>query len=146
MISKQNAFEQIQTYFLPPFPKDIRANMLDYIFYSKVICLSCLFWQQIKINQWLISLFSDSSLLTTFGVIASALKTCCVRYRYFGGGVTNWLDHAKENYGGHYSEIQVESTKSLARLFPLFAFQILYRTCIMQVSKQIKKKYQIDKD
>lgn len=43
MISKQNAFEQIQTYFLPPFPKDIRANMLDYILYSKVICLSCLF-------------------------------------------------------------------------------------------------------
>ncbi|XP_068515874.1 solute carrier family 15 member 5 [Anas acuta] len=76
---------------------------------------------------------TDSSLLTTFGVIASALKTCCVRYRYFGGGVTNWLDHAKENYGGHYSEIQVESTKSLARLFPLFAFQILYRTCIMQI-------------
>lgn len=66
-----------------------------------------------------------------------------MRYRYFGGGVTNWLDHAKENYGGHYSEIQVESTKSLARLFPLFAFQILYRTCIMQVSKQIKKKNKI---
>uniref|UniRef100_A0A8C4JEN4 Solute carrier family 15 member 5 n=1 Tax=Dromaius novaehollandiae TaxID=8790 RepID=A0A8C4JEN4_DRONO len=76
---------------------------------------------------------TDSSLLTTFGVIASALKTCCVRYRYFSGGVTNWLDHAKENYGGRYSETQVESTKSLARLFPLFAFQILYRTCIMQI-------------
>ncbi|NXG68062.1 S15A5 protein, partial [Baryphthengus martii] len=76
---------------------------------------------------------TDSSLLTTFGVIASALKACCVRYRYFSGGVTNWLDHAKENYGGRYSETQVESTKSLARLFPLFAFQILYRTCIMQI-------------
>ncbi|NXP27494.1 S15A5 protein, partial [Scytalopus superciliaris] len=76
---------------------------------------------------------TDSSLLTTFGVITSALKTCCVRYRYFSGGVTNWLDHAKENHGGQYSEIQVESTKSLARLFPLFTFQILYRTCIMQI-------------
>uniref|UniRef100_A0A8C5UK87 Solute carrier family 15 member 5 n=1 Tax=Malurus cyaneus samueli TaxID=2593467 RepID=A0A8C5UK87_9PASS len=73
------------------------------------------------------------SLLTTFGVIVSALKACCVRYRYFSMGVTNWLDHAKENHGGQYSEIQVESTKSLARLFPLFAFQILYRTCIMQI-------------
>ncbi|XP_071407478.1 solute carrier family 15 member 5 isoform X3 [Pithys albifrons albifrons] len=76
---------------------------------------------------------TDSSLLTTFGVITSALKTCCVRYRYFSEGVTNWLDHAKENHGGQYSEIQVESTKSLARLFPLFTFQILYRTCIMQI-------------
>ncbi|XP_010121539.1 PREDICTED: solute carrier family 15 member 5, partial [Chlamydotis macqueenii] len=76
---------------------------------------------------------TDSSLLTTFGVIASALKMCCVRYRYFSGGVRNWLDHAKENYGGQYSETQVESTKLLARLFPLFAFQILYRTCIMQI-------------
>ncbi|NXJ08686.1 S15A5 protein, partial [Odontophorus gujanensis] len=76
---------------------------------------------------------TDSSLLTTFGVIASALKMCCVRYRYFSGDVSNWLDHAKEYYGGRYSETQVESTKSLARLFPLFAFQILYRTCIMQI-------------
>uniref|UniRef100_A0A8C0BP18 Solute carrier family 15 member 5 n=1 Tax=Buteo japonicus TaxID=224669 RepID=A0A8C0BP18_9AVES len=77
---------------------------------------------------------TDSSLLTTFGVIASALKkTCCVRYRYFSGSMTNWLDHAKENYGGQYSETQVESTKLLSRLFPLFAFQILYRTCIMQI-------------
>ncbi|XP_010212613.1 PREDICTED: solute carrier family 15 member 5 [Tinamus guttatus] len=76
---------------------------------------------------------TESSLLTTFGVIASALKTCCVRYRCLSGGVTNWLDHAKENYGGRYSETQVESTKSLTRLFPLFAFQILYRTCIMQI-------------
>uniref|UniRef100_A0A8V0YBR1 Solute carrier family 15 member 5 n=1 Tax=Gallus gallus TaxID=9031 RepID=A0A8V0YBR1_CHICK len=76
---------------------------------------------------------TDSSLLTTFGVIGSALKTCCVRYRYFSGDVSSWLDHAKEYHGGQYSETQVESTKSLARLFPFFAFQILYRTCIMQI-------------
>ncbi|POI34228.1 hypothetical protein CIB84_002020, partial [Bambusicola thoracicus] len=76
---------------------------------------------------------TDSSLLTTFGVIGSALKMCCVRYRYFSGDVSSWLDHAKEYHGGRYSETQVESTKSLARLFPLFAFQILYRTCIMQI-------------
>ncbi|XP_015723300.1 solute carrier family 15 member 5 [Coturnix japonica] len=76
---------------------------------------------------------TDSSLLTTFGVIGSALKTCCVRYRYFSGDVSSWLDYAKEYHGGRYSETQVESTKSLARLFPLFAFQILYRTCIMQI-------------
>lgn len=86
------------------------------------------------------SLLADSSLLTTFGVIASALKTCSVRYRYFSGGVTNWLDHAKENYGGQYSETQVESTKSLAKLFPLFAFQILYRTCLMQVRIPLSNK------
>ncbi|NXU48364.1 S15A5 protein, partial [Turnix velox] len=75
----------------------------------------------------------EGSLLTTFGVITSAMRTCCVRYRYFSGSVTNWLDHAKENYGGQYSETQVEGTRSLARLFPLFAFQILYRACIMQI-------------
>ncbi|XP_065521217.1 solute carrier family 15 member 5 isoform X1 [Lathamus discolor] len=76
---------------------------------------------------------TDSSLLTTFGVIVSALKMSCVRYRYFSGGMINWLDHAKENYGGQYSETQVESMKSLARLFPLFTFQILYRMCVMQI-------------
>ncbi|NXM60103.1 S15A5 protein, partial [Illadopsis cleaveri] len=76
---------------------------------------------------------ADSSLLTTFGVIFSALKTCCVRHRYFSIAVASWLDHAKENHGGHYSETQVEGTKSLTRLFPLFTFQILYRTCIMQI-------------
>ncbi|KAM3673103.1 solute carrier family 15 member 5 isoform 1-T1 [Ammospiza maritima maritima] len=76
---------------------------------------------------------ADSSLLTTFGVIFSALKTCCVRQRYLGTAVPSWLDHAKEHHGGHYSETQVEGTKSLARLFPLFTFQILYRTCIMQI-------------
>uniref|UniRef100_A0A8C3RCE0 Solute carrier family 15 member 5 n=1 Tax=Cyanoderma ruficeps TaxID=181631 RepID=A0A8C3RCE0_9PASS len=76
---------------------------------------------------------ADSSLLTTFGVIFSALKTCCVRHRYLSTAVASWLDHAKENHGGHYSETQVEGTKSLTRLFPLFTFQILYRTCIMQI-------------
>uniref|UniRef100_A0A8C5JJ92 Solute carrier family 15 member 5 n=1 Tax=Junco hyemalis TaxID=40217 RepID=A0A8C5JJ92_JUNHY len=73
------------------------------------------------------------SLLTTFGVIFSALKTRCVRQRYLGTAAPSWLDHAKEHHGGHYSETQVEGTKSLARLFPLFTFQILYRTCIMQI-------------
>ncbi|XP_044872890.1 solute carrier family 15 member 5 isoform X6 [Mauremys mutica] len=74
-----------------------------------------------------------SSQLTTFGVVANALKMCCVRYRHLSGDVPSWLDHAKENYGGWYSETHVESTKLLVRLFPLFAFQILYRMCIMQI-------------
>uniref|UniRef100_A0A8C9MT23 Solute carrier family 15 member 5 n=1 Tax=Serinus canaria TaxID=9135 RepID=A0A8C9MT23_SERCA len=73
------------------------------------------------------------SLLTTFGVIFSALRTGCARHRYLCPAVPSWLDHAKENHGGHYSETQVEGTKSLARLFPLFTFQILYRTCVMQI-------------
>ncbi|NXO44230.1 S15A5 protein, partial [Locustella ochotensis] len=74
---------------------------------------------------------ADSSLLTTFGVIFSALKLRCARYRYLRAA--GWLDHAKENHGGHYTEAQVEGTKSLARLFPLFAFQVLYRTCVIQI-------------
>ncbi|XP_039180878.1 solute carrier family 15 member 5 isoform X3 [Crotalus tigris] len=74
-----------------------------------------------------------SCLLTICGIIANALKLCCVQCRYFSGNVANWLDHAKENYGGCYTETQVENTKLLIRLFPLFAFQILYRSCIMQI-------------
>uniref|UniRef100_A0A8D2L318 Solute carrier family 15 member 5 n=1 Tax=Varanus komodoensis TaxID=61221 RepID=A0A8D2L318_VARKO len=72
-------------------------------------------------------------LLTVWGIVANALKLCLIKCRYFSGNVTNWLDHAKENYGGQYSESQVESTKSLVRLFPLFAFQIIYRMCVMQI-------------
>ncbi|XP_066489889.1 solute carrier family 15 member 5 [Tiliqua scincoides] len=74
-----------------------------------------------------------SSLLTACRVFANALKEHCVKCRYFIGNVTNWLDHAKENYGGRYSETEVESTKLLVRLFPFFVFQVLYRTCIMQI-------------
>ncbi|XP_062990495.1 solute carrier family 15 member 5 [Elgaria multicarinata webbii] len=74
-----------------------------------------------------------SCLLTVCGVVANALKVCFVKCRYFSGNVTNWLDHAKENYGGKYSESQVESTKSLVRLFPLFFFQIFYRLCVIQI-------------
>ncbi|XP_074839842.1 solute carrier family 15 member 5 [Carettochelys insculpta] len=74
-----------------------------------------------------------SSLLTTFGVVANALKMCCVRYYHLRGDVASWLDHAKENHGGWYSETQVESTKLLVKLFPLFAFQIPYRICVMQI-------------
>ncbi|NXC98335.1 S15A5 protein, partial [Certhia familiaris] len=76
---------------------------------------------------------TDNSLLTVLGVISSALKACCVRYRHLHMALPSWLDLAKENHGGHYSETQVEGTKSLARLFPLLAFQILYRTCLMQI-------------
>ncbi|KAJ6659952.1 hypothetical protein lerEdw1_018149 [Lerista edwardsae] len=74
-----------------------------------------------------------SSLLTACGVFVNALKECCMKCRYYSGNVTNWLDHAKENYGGRYSETEVESTKLLVRLIPLFAFQVLYRTCVIQI-------------
>ncbi|NXY86428.1 S15A5 protein, partial [Alcedo cyanopectus] len=76
---------------------------------------------------------TGSSLRTPLGVVACALRASCLRQRYFSPRLASWLDHAKENSGGHYSEAQVESTKSLARLFPLFAFQILYRSCVMQI-------------
>uniref|UniRef100_A0A4W3IID3 Solute carrier family 15 member 5 n=1 Tax=Callorhinchus milii TaxID=7868 RepID=A0A4W3IID3_CALMI len=73
------------------------------------------------------------SLMGTFGVFINALKMCCIRYRHISGDVSSWLDRAKENHGGWYSEAHVENVKRLVRLFPLFAFQILYRTCIFQV-------------
>ncbi|XP_008116824.2 solute carrier family 15 member 5 isoform X1 [Anolis carolinensis] len=70
---------------------------------------------------------------TVCGVATNALKVCCVKCRYFRENMANWLDHAKENYGGQYSETQVESTKMLLHLFPFFAFQVLYRMCVMQI-------------
>ncbi|NWV23596.1 S15A5 protein, partial [Origma solitaria] len=76
---------------------------------------------------------ADSSLVTNLGVMVSALRASCERHRHLGLALPCWLDHAKETHGGHYSETQVEGTKSLARLFPLFTFQVLYRTCIMQI-------------
>ncbi|NWI06254.1 S15A5 protein, partial [Tichodroma muraria] len=76
---------------------------------------------------------TDSSLLTTLGVVFSALKASCARHRHSSGAAAAWLDLAKENHGGRYSEAQVEGTKALARLFPLLALQVLYRTCITQI-------------
>ncbi|XP_074125693.1 solute carrier family 15 member 5 [Sminthopsis crassicaudata] len=74
-----------------------------------------------------------SSLRTIWGVFFNALKMGCLKYNHLGPNVTNWLDRAKENNGGWYSELQVENTKSFFRLFPLFFFQLLYRVCIMQI-------------
>ncbi|XP_027694384.1 solute carrier family 15 member 5 [Vombatus ursinus] len=73
------------------------------------------------------------SLLTIWGVFFNALKMCCLKYNHLGPNVPSWLDRAKENNGGWYSELQVEHTKSFFRLFPLFVFQLLYRVCIMQI-------------
>uniref|UniRef100_A0A674AC15 Solute carrier family 15 member 5 n=1 Tax=Salmo trutta TaxID=8032 RepID=A0A674AC15_SALTR len=74
-----------------------------------------------------------SSLLTTLGVFLNSLKMCCLHYRHLGGDVASWLDRAKENNGGRYSETHVENVKVLARLFPLYGLQILYRACITQI-------------
>ncbi|KAM9073808.1 solute carrier family 15 member 5 [Megaptera novaeangliae] len=73
------------------------------------------------------------SLLTTFGMFVNALKTCCLQHCHLGGGVTSWLDHAKEKNGSRYSELHVEDTKFFFTLLPLFIFQLLYRMCIMQI-------------
>lgn len=59
---------------------------------------------------------------------------CCFRYRHLSGDVTDWLDRAKENNGGCYSETKVENVKILVKLFPLFGLQLLYRACISQAS------------
>lgn len=59
---------------------------------------------------------------------------CCLHYRHLSGDVANWLDRAKENNGGSYSETSVENVKILVKLFPLFGLQLLYRACITQVS------------
>ncbi|KAB5565720.1 hypothetical protein PHYPO_G00244790 [Pangasianodon hypophthalmus] len=74
-----------------------------------------------------------SSLLTTLGVFLNSLQMCCLRYRHLSGDVTDWLDRAKENNGGCYSETKVENVKILVKLFPLFGLQLLYRACITQI-------------
>uniref|UniRef100_A0A8C2W8V4 Solute carrier family 15 member 5 n=1 Tax=Chinchilla lanigera TaxID=34839 RepID=A0A8C2W8V4_CHILA len=73
-----------------------------------------------------------SSPLITFGVFVNALKTCCLSC-HLGRSMTSWLDHAKKKNGGCYSEPHVEDTKFFFTLLPFFIFQILYRTCVMQI-------------
>ncbi|KAL0967985.1 hypothetical protein UPYG_G00260660 [Umbra pygmaea] len=74
-----------------------------------------------------------SSLLTTLGVFLNSVKMCCLHYRHLSGDVASWLDRAKENNGGHYSETHVENVKVLVGLFPLYGLQLLYRACITQI-------------
>ncbi|XP_018611207.1 solute carrier family 15 member 5 [Scleropages formosus] len=74
-----------------------------------------------------------NSLLTTLGVFLNSLKMCCLRHRHLSGDVASWLDRAKENNGGRYSEACVENVKVLMRLFPLFGLQLLYRVCVTQI-------------
>nr|XP_004570910.1 solute carrier family 15 member 5 [Maylandia zebra] len=73
------------------------------------------------------------SLLTTLGVFLNSFKMCCLHYRYLSGQVASWLDQAKENNGGRYSETHVENAKVLAKLFPLYGLQLLYRVCLTQI-------------
>ncbi|XP_074488280.1 solute carrier family 15 member 5 [Sebastes fasciatus] len=73
------------------------------------------------------------SLLTTLGVFLNSLKMCCLHSRHLSGDVGSWLDRAKENNGGRYSETHVENVKVLAKLFPLYGLQLLYKACITQI-------------
>ncbi|XP_019900517.1 solute carrier family 15 member 5 [Esox lucius] len=73
------------------------------------------------------------SLLNTLGVFLNSLKMCCLHYRHLSGDVASWLDRAKENNGGRYSETHVENVKVLVRLFPLYGLQLLYRACVTQI-------------
>lgn len=75
---------------------------------------------------------SGGSLLTTLGVFLNSLKMSCFHRRHLSGDVASWLDRAKENNGGHYTETHVENVKILAKLFPLHGLQLLYRVCITQ--------------
>lgn len=81
------------------------------------------------------------SLLTTLGVFLNSFKMCCLHYRHLSGDVTSWLDRAKENNGGRYSETHVENVKVLAKLFPLYGLQLLYRACITQVDNNESQNY-----
>lgn len=78
------------------------------------------------------------SLLTTLGVFLNSLKMCCLHHRHLSGDVPSWLDRAKENNGGRYSETHVENVKVLAKLFPLYGLQLIYRACVTQVSCSVK--------
>lgn len=103
-------------------------------------------------DHWLCASFSSlafhvwgkhtaSLLLTTLGVFLNSLKMSCLHYRHLSGDVNNWLDRAKENNGGRYSESSVENVKILVKLFPLFGLQLLYRACITQVSIYVKQRF-----
>ncbi|CAL8357952.1 unnamed protein product [Lota lota] len=84
-------------------------------------------------NQLTFKPKKGGSLLTTLGVFLNSFKMCCLHSRHLSGDVTSWLDRAKENNGGRYSETHVENVKVLARLFPLYSLQLVYRACITQI-------------
>lgn len=94
------------------------------------MCVTKHYFQNVFCFWWC----TGSSLLTTLGVFLNSLQMCCLRYRHLSGDVTDWLDRAKENNGGCYSETKVENVKILVKLFPLFGLQLLYRACISQAS------------
>ncbi|KAM6937480.1 solute carrier family 15 member 5 isoform 2-T2 [Xenentodon cancila] len=73
------------------------------------------------------------SLLTTLGVFLNSLGMSCLHRRHLSGDVGSWLDRAKENNGGRYSETHVENVKVLTKLFPLYGLQLLYRACVTQI-------------
>ncbi|XP_077568441.1 solute carrier family 15 member 5 [Stigmatopora nigra] len=73
------------------------------------------------------------SLLTTLGVFFNSLRMCRLDSRHLSGDVASWLDRAKENNGGRYSETHVENVKVLAKLFPLYGLQLVYRACVTQI-------------
>ncbi|PWA24826.1 hypothetical protein CCH79_00010064 [Gambusia affinis] len=78
------------------------------------------------------------SLLTTLGVFLNSFKMCCLRHRHLSGDAVSWLDRAKENNGGRYSETHVENVKVFTKLFPLYGLQLLYRVCITQARYYIQ--------
>ncbi|XP_028652261.1 solute carrier family 15 member 5 [Erpetoichthys calabaricus] len=84
-------------------------------------------------NNLIVHPKKGQSLLSTFGVFLSSLKLGCLHYRYITGELTSWLDWAKENNGGCYSETHVENIKILVKLFPLFVLQLLYRATVTQI-------------
>lgn len=89
---------------------------------------------EVMTHLWsLLYLLSGGSLLTTLGVFVNSLKMCCFHRHHLSEDVASWLDRAKENNGGRYTETDVESVKVLAKLFPLYSLQLLYRVCVTQV-------------
>ncbi|XP_016329856.1 solute carrier family 15 member 5-like [Sinocyclocheilus anshuiensis] len=107
---------------------------LGYSSYQAAMVNTCFVGASI-LTPVLVGWFAEtcSSLLTTLGVFLSSLKMCCLHYRHLSGDVANWLDRAKENNEGCYSETSVENVKILVKLFPLFGLQLLYQACITQI-------------
>lgn len=95
--------------------------------------LFCTGHKKLNCLCFMLLLSLGGSLLTTLGVFLNSFKMCCLHYRYLSGQVASWLDRAKENNGGRYSETHVENAKVLAKLFPLYGLQLLYRVCLTQV-------------
>lgn len=75
---------------------------------------------------------TENILATTLKIVKQALKASCSPM-WSRARVDHWLDRAKTTFGGSYSNSDVEDTKKVYQLMPIFVTLCLYSTVLSQV-------------